>query len=439
MSHFTGETSTEQRNMAPDCGSHSNTESDRDANNDDVSSKPAEAEGVIGSSDEEPPAGEDLSEEVYEVEKILDHDDTADGLFYLVHWKGFGEEDDSWEPAENLAFATKAINEYEARRKSKSKKGKKSSSKTPKSKSKQKGHEKDSKRSSSSKDEKSTPASNSKKRGRPSKSSVSDKSESEPEIPSDDEDDEYVDSKQKTTKKSTPTAKYSGTVTKAALKSYSPTTTRASRNSSLSTPMPPVETISAAKKVSSGEFQALQMRQSWLYDSDSDDDSGTEKENEKKMEQNKKNEAEMESVAKVEEEKHRKQIEEPKKPDEVYRPNDRKRKGDEGSAEKKKKSKLESTSHNHHEIPNTLLQGIGSSTSSDQVENGASAAASTSNVRPQDQPEIFAIAQDRDGRIRVLIGVDGVKKVVSLRDAHDVNSWGLVQHILKFASFTDFE
>ncbi|EPB79810.1 hypothetical protein ANCCEY_01184 [Ancylostoma ceylanicum] len=294
MSHFTGETSTEQRNMAPDCGSHSNTESDRDANNDDVSSKPAEAEGVIGSSDEEPPAGEDLSEEVYEVEKILDHDDTADGLFYL---------------------------------------GKKSSSKTPKSKSKQKGHEKDSKRSSSSKDEKSTPASNSKKRGRPSKSSVSDKSESEPEIPSDDEDDEYVDSKQKTTKKSTPTAKYSGTVTKAALKSYSPTTTRASRNSSLSTPMPPVETISAAKK-------ALQMRQSWLYDSDSDDDSGTEKENEKKMEQNKKNEAEMESVAKVEEEKHRKQIEEPKKPDEVYRPNDRKRKGDEGSAEKKKKSKV---------------------------------------------------------------------------------------------------
>ncbi|KAL6736649.1 hypothetical protein Aduo_006971 [Ancylostoma duodenale] len=438
MSHFTGD-SMEQRNMAPDCGSHSNTESDRDANNDDVSSKPAEAEGVIGSSDEEPPAGADLSEEVYEVEKILDHDETTDGLFYLVHWKGFGEEDDSWEPAENLAFATKAINEYEARRKSKSKKGKKSSSKTPKSKSKQKGHGKESKRSSSSKEqhEKSTPASNSKKRGRPSKSPVSDKSESEPEIPSDDEDDEYVD--KKSTKKSTPTAKYSGTVTKAALKSYSPTTTKASRNSSLSTPMPPVETISAAKKVSSGEFQALQMRQSWLYDSDSDDDSGTEKENEKKMEQNKKNEAESESLAKAEEEKRRKQVEEAKKPEEVHRPNDRKRKGDEGSAEKKKKAKSETVRDNHHEIPNTLLQGIGSSTSSDQVENGSSAVASTSNVRLQDQPEIFAIAQDRDGRIRVLIGVDGVKKVVSLRDAHDANSWGLVQHILKFASFTDFE
>lgn len=82
------------------------------------------------------------------------------------------------------------------------------------------------------------------------------------------------------------------------------------------------------------------MRQSWLYDSDSDDDSGPEKENEKKMEQHKNNEEEMESIAKAEEEKNRKQIEEAKNLEEVHRTNDRKRKGDEGSAEKKKKSKV---------------------------------------------------------------------------------------------------
>ncbi|ETN75609.1 hypothetical protein RB195_019730 [Necator americanus] len=421
---------SEHQNMqAPDCGSHSNTESDRDPNNDEASSKPADAEG---SSDEEPAAGEGLSEEVYEVEKILDHDDTEEGIFYLVHWKGFGDEDDSWEPAENLAFATKAIDEYEARRKSKSKKGRKSSTRTPRAKNKSKSQEKEQKKGSASKEHaKPSPPVNSRKRGRQPKASVSEKSESEPEIPSDD-DDEYMN-KEKSIKKSGPTSTYSGTVTKAALKSYSPTTTKTSRNSSLSSPLQ-VDTMSAAKKVSSGEFQALQMRQSWLYDSDSDDDSGPEKENEKKIDQHKKNETDLESMTKMEEDKHKKQMEDVQTLEEAQKSNDRKRKAEENSVEKKKKSKREV-----HETPSNFSEDIGSATSSDRVENGSSTVASGSDVRLQDQPEIFAIARDRDGRVRVLIGVDGVKKVVSLRDAHDANSWGLVQHILKFAHFTDFE
>ncbi|VDM69974.1 unnamed protein product, partial [Strongylus vulgaris] len=244
---------------------------------------------VKGSSDEEPAGGEGLSEEVYEVEKILDHNDTDEGLFYLVRWKGFGEEDDSWEPSENLALAVKAINEYEERRKSKSK-GKKS--KTPKSKSKSKGQEKQQK---------------SKKGSRRSSVLVDDKSESEPEIPSCDDDDEYL--VEKSTKKSGRVSTYSGTVTKAALKSYSPTTTNASKSTPTSTRAQTVDTISAAKKVRSAELQALQMRQSWLYDSDSDDDSGPEKENEKKKKESDKDGAKDMATASAEEGKHEETVE----------------------------------------------------------------------------------------------------------------------------------
>ncbi|VDM64925.1 unnamed protein product [Angiostrongylus costaricensis] len=70
-----------------------------------------------GPTDVERPAGEDLSEEFYEVERIVDHENTKEGLFYLVRWKGFTEADDSWEPAENLSLATKAIFDYETSRK----------------------------------------------------------------------------------------------------------------------------------------------------------------------------------------------------------------------------------------------------------------------------------------------------------------------------------
>ncbi|CAJ0604791.1 unnamed protein product [Cylicocyclus nassatus] len=391
--------------LAPDCGSHSNTESDRDANNDEISPKPAElTEGVIGSSDEEPAAGEGLSEEVYEVEKILDRNEVNGELFYLVRWKGFGQEDDSWEPVENLSLAVKAISEFEEHRKSK--KGKKS--KTPKSKGKcPRNPEKPQGRSSVSKDQKES--SSSKKK---SKSFLDDKTESEPETPSEDDDDEYMD-KKSSAKKSTRASAYSGTVTKAALKSYSPTTTKVSNNTPTSARIQTVDTMTAAKK-------ALQMRQSWLYDSDSDDDSAPEKENEKTRDE-----------AKEKQKSSANDVDKPKA-EEAEKSSERKRKVEDNSAEKKrKKSKVETVSTlDKPSIEEDVWQ---------KVQNGATAAPSTSEDGPHlDQPEIVALAQDKDGRVRVLIGQDGVKKVVSLRDAHDANSWGLVQHILKFARFTDF-
>ena len=38
----------------------------------------------------------------YEVEAILRHKETPDGMEFLIRWKGYGDEDDSWEPRENL-------------------------------------------------------------------------------------------------------------------------------------------------------------------------------------------------------------------------------------------------------------------------------------------------------------------------------------------------
>ncbi|VDO67921.1 unnamed protein product [Haemonchus placei] len=326
------------KDMLPECESPSNTESDRDPNTDELPSKPAEGDNE--SSDEEPAAGEGLSEEVYEVEKILDHDETKEGLFYLVHWKGFTEEDDSWEPAENLVFATKAIAEYESTRKAKSKKCFYSVPKVFRS----------------------------RRRTRQKASAEKSESEPEPEIPSDDIEDEDFTEKPKSSKKSsTLPPKGSGTVTKAALKSYSPTTPKVRRGStSTSTYVSPSETMSAAKKdfeVKPDQMQALLMRQSWLYDSDSDDDSGTEKENEKKMEQ------------------------------------------------------LINTTTSSASAPSTSI----------------------ADDTPQEEVQIFAIGKVNDGRIRVVIGNDQAKKVVSLRDAHDANSWGLLQHLLQYAVFDDFD
>ena len=50
----------------------------------------------------------------FEVERILDkRRDAKDGYEYLVQWRGYSSEDNSWEPASNVANAARAIADYE--------------------------------------------------------------------------------------------------------------------------------------------------------------------------------------------------------------------------------------------------------------------------------------------------------------------------------------
>ncbi|KAF8642882.1 hypothetical protein AX16_009353, partial [Volvariella volvacea WC 439] len=52
--------------------------------------------------------------EEWEVERILQHHQYGKTTQYLVRWKGFGYEHDTWEPEKNLSHAKQALHEYKA-------------------------------------------------------------------------------------------------------------------------------------------------------------------------------------------------------------------------------------------------------------------------------------------------------------------------------------
>ncbi|VDN33602.1 unnamed protein product, partial [Gongylonema pulchrum] len=55
---------------------------------------------------------EELDEDEYEVERILDVDAVDGQVKYKVRWKGYGSGEDSWEPEENLESARLILDEY---------------------------------------------------------------------------------------------------------------------------------------------------------------------------------------------------------------------------------------------------------------------------------------------------------------------------------------
>lgn len=54
----------------------------------------------------------DTTDDIYEVERILD-DRKKDGkVLFKVRWEGYGSEEDSWEPNENLLTCQELVNRY---------------------------------------------------------------------------------------------------------------------------------------------------------------------------------------------------------------------------------------------------------------------------------------------------------------------------------------
>lgn len=54
-------------------------------------------------------------EEEWEVEEVLDKRKRRGKVEYLVSWRGYGAEDDTWEPEGNLEHAKELVEEFEKR------------------------------------------------------------------------------------------------------------------------------------------------------------------------------------------------------------------------------------------------------------------------------------------------------------------------------------
>ena len=60
------------------------------------------------------------NKEEYEVEQILKHRCRPKSLSFLIQWKGYTAEEDSWEPEANLGNASELLKDYKRRNKLKS-------------------------------------------------------------------------------------------------------------------------------------------------------------------------------------------------------------------------------------------------------------------------------------------------------------------------------
>lgn len=83
---------------------------------------PLSTEGVASGggekSDRDDPDEDVDEEEAYEVEKILDERSRKGCTEYLIQWKGFGPENNTWEPEDNLS-CDEIIEDFKAKKKKK--------------------------------------------------------------------------------------------------------------------------------------------------------------------------------------------------------------------------------------------------------------------------------------------------------------------------------
>src|SRR5579859_524088 len=62
---------------------------------------------------QEPPPPDEVEGELeYEVQEILDSKLVQGKLMYLVDWVGYGQEERTWEPAENVEHAEEAVADF---------------------------------------------------------------------------------------------------------------------------------------------------------------------------------------------------------------------------------------------------------------------------------------------------------------------------------------
>jgi hypothetical protein len=59
-------------------------------------------------------SSKDFQQETYEIDHILGHKGDGDDRSYLIRWKGYGPEGDTWEPVSNI-MTDEVIQDYLAK------------------------------------------------------------------------------------------------------------------------------------------------------------------------------------------------------------------------------------------------------------------------------------------------------------------------------------
>ncbi|ODN04520.1 Chromobox protein 3 [Orchesella cincta] len=70
---------------------------------------------VVSSAPPLPGGASAILEDEYVVEKILDRRESKGQVFYLIKWQGFSDQDNTWEPYDNVSDCPELIKDFEER------------------------------------------------------------------------------------------------------------------------------------------------------------------------------------------------------------------------------------------------------------------------------------------------------------------------------------